>query len=77
MALIGKIREKSGLLVIVVGIALLAFILGDWQRITGVSEAQFGYGTVFGDIVDYTDYEEAVVKFRQQDQMQFSQQQKE
>jgi peptidyl-prolyl cis-trans isomerase D len=77
MALIGKIRERSGLLVALVGIALLAFILGDWQKITGGSEDQFGYGTVYGEIVDYGAYEESIVKFRQQDQMQFSQQQKE
>lgn len=32
MALIGKIREKSTLLVIIIGIALFAFIMGDWEK---------------------------------------------
>jgi hypothetical protein len=49
MALIGKIREKSTLLVIVIGIALLAFILGDWERITGGMEDLYGSGTVYGE----------------------------
>jgi hypothetical protein len=35
MALIGKIREKSALIVIFIGLALLAFILSDWQSMTG------------------------------------------
>ena len=48
MALIGKIREKSALLVILIGLALFAFILGDWQKMSGGSEDQFGYGTVYG-----------------------------
>ena len=29
MAVIGKIRQRSGLLVVVIGIALAAFILGE------------------------------------------------
>lgn len=32
MALIGKIRKRSGLLVVIIGIALAAFILGDFSR---------------------------------------------
>lgn len=77
MALIGKIREKSGLLVTLIGVALFAFIMGDWQRITGVSEDQYGYGTVYGEKIDYAKYEEASNKFQEQDQQQFAQQQRE
>ena len=77
MALIGKIREKSGLLVIIIGIALLAFILGDFQKITGGSGDTFGYGTAYGEIIDFKAYEEASRKFEEQDRMQFSQQQRE
>lgn len=77
MALIGKIREKSTLLVIVIGVALLAFILGDWEKITGGMQDSFGYGTVYGEIVDYKAYDEASRKFEEQDRMQFSQQQRE
>jgi peptidyl-prolyl cis-trans isomerase D len=77
MALIGKIREKSTLLVIVIGIALLAFILGDWERITGGMEDLYGYGTVYGEKIDYKAYEEASQKFEEQDRTQFGQQQRE
>ena len=35
MAVIGKIRKHSGLLVVVVGIALAAFVLGDFLRPSG------------------------------------------
>ena len=77
MALIGKIREKSTLLVIVIGIALLAFILGDWERITGVMEDLYGYGTVYVEKIDYKAYEEASQKFEEQDRTQFGKQQRE
>ncbi len=77
MALIGKIREKSGLLVVLIGIALFAFILGDWRKITQGSEDEFGYGTVYGDKVDYAKFEEANARFQEQDAMQAQQQQRE
>jgi peptidyl-prolyl cis-trans isomerase D len=77
MALIGKIREKSALLVILIGLALFAFIMGDWQKMSGGSEDQFGYGTVYGEKVDYAAFEESSTKFQDQDRTQFSQQQRE
>jgi peptidyl-prolyl cis-trans isomerase D len=77
MALIGKIREKSALLVILIGVALFAFIMGDWQKITQGSEEQLGYGTVYGEMVDFKKIEEASGKFQEQDRMQFAQQQRE
>lgn len=77
MALIGKIREKSGLLVILIGIALFAFILGDWRKMTQGSEDQYGYGTVYGEKVDYAKYEESTARFQEQDAMQAQQQQRE
>lgn len=77
MALIGKIRERSGLLVAIVGLALLAFILNDYDKIFGSWEDQFGYGTVYGEMVDAKAYEEASRKFEEQDRMQFMQQQRE
>ena len=50
MALIGKIREKSVLLVIIIGLALLAFIAGDFFSTRGGagSTGEFGVGHVFG-----------------------------
>ena len=53
MALIGKIREKSLLLVIIIGIALFAFIMTDWQKASGGQEDKYGYGTVYGEKVDF------------------------
>ena len=77
MALIGKIREKSVLLVVIIGLALVAFILGAYGKMGTGSNEQIGYGTVFGEMVDFKKYEEANNLFQQQDQMQFQQQQRE
>ena len=61
MALIGKIREKSWLLVAVVGIAMLAFILGDLDGVFGggAQEDEYGIGTVDGEKVDENRYQTA------------------
>ncbi len=77
MALIGKIREKSALLVIVIGLALLAFILSDYEKITGGSDSVYGYGTVYGEKVDFNQYEESRGKFEVQDKNQYAQQNRE
>ncbi|TXI82667.1 MAG: hypothetical protein E6Q38_04695 [Crocinitomicaceae bacterium] len=77
MALIGKIREKSVLLVVIIGLALVAFILGAYGKMGTGADEQIGYGTVFGEMVDFKKYEEANNLFQQQDQMQFQQQQRE
>ena len=42
MALIGKIREKSWLLILIIGLALLAFILSDYKSIMGGYSDQYG-----------------------------------
>ena len=60
MAIIGKIREKSWLILIIVGGALLAFILTDYQKITGNTEFKYGYGTVYGEKVDMDDFNKEV-----------------
>ncbi len=70
MALIGKIREKSALIVIIVGVALLAFILGDWKFISGASGPEYGIGTVDGEMIDVQTYNTAVQNFQQQDEGQ-------
>lgn len=68
MALIGKIREKSWLLVAVIGIAMLAFILGDLESVFGggATEDQYGIGTVEGEIIDEEKYENVVQNTRNQ-----------
>jgi peptidyl-prolyl cis-trans isomerase D len=58
MALIGKIREKSVLLVIIIGLALLAFIAGDYFSTRGGGvEGKYGVGHVNGEKVDINRYE--------------------
>ena len=57
MALIGKIREKSWLLIAVVGIAMLAFIIGDLGSMGGgPQEDVYGIGTVNGEKVNEDQY---------------------
>ena len=77
MALIGKIREKSWLLVMLVGLALLAFILSDYKSIMGGYSDEYGLGTVYGSKVDPQKYDQAVQRFEQQGRMQAQQQQRE
>ena len=52
MAIIGKIREKSILLVIIIGLALLAFILTDYKGMFDANEGEYGIGHVFGEKID-------------------------
>jgi len=77
MALIGKIRAKSGLLVAMIGIALLAFILNDYQSLFGIGEGEYGIGLVFGDKVDPASYSIASAKFQEQEHNQAAQNGKE
>lgn len=74
MALIGKIRERSGLLVIIIGLALIAFILPEFAKSSG---DPVGLGTVGGEKVDPAKYDNTVNAVVQQDQMQANQSQRE
>lgn len=56
MAIIGKIREKSWLILILIGGALLAFILTDYQKMGSGNDIEFGYGTVYGEMVNMDEY---------------------
>lgn len=68
MAVIGKIRKHYGLLVIVIGVALVAFILGDLGKSTG--QRTTNVGTVDGEQISYQDfntrYEQYVENTKQQ-----------
>ena len=77
MAIIGKIRSKSGLLVGIIGIALLSFILGDYQSFFGSSEGEYGIGTVYGEKIDANKYNETNGKVQDQDRGQAQKEQKE
>ena len=56
MAIIGKIREKSWLMLVLVGGALLAFILGDYYKGSNGNDLEFGYGTVYGEMVNIDEF---------------------
>ena len=77
MAIIGKIRSKSGLLVGIIGLALLSFILGDYQSFFGSSEGDYGIGTVYGEKIDPNKYNETNGKVQDQDRGQAQKEQKE
>jgi len=89
MALIGKIREKSTLLLLFVGGALLIFVvlgLGDpqsnpfvklFKSLTGQQVKEYGYGTVYNESVDPMKFNEASTRFQEQDATQAQQQQRE
>ncbi len=66
MAIIGKIREKSVLLVMVIGLALLAFILTDYKNMFGANEGEYGIGHVFGEKVDQLKYDDLYRKLNLQ-----------
>lgn len=67
MATLGKIRKQSVLLLIVIGVALLAFIIGDFFN---SSRAIFGPGsavaTVGSEKVDIQEFQRRVDQFNQQ-----------
>ena len=66
MAIIGKIREKSILLVMIIGLALLAFILSDYKNMFGVNEGEYGIGHVFGEKIDQTKFNYLKQKYGEQ-----------
>jgi hypothetical protein len=55
MAAIGKIRQHYGILVIIIGVALLAFVLGDLFKSTN-SRRQTDVAVVNGEKISYQDY---------------------
>ncbi len=54
MAVIGTIRKQSGLLIIIVGVALAAFVLGDFLSPRGASRQVFNIAEVLGEEINYT-----------------------
>ncbi len=76
MALIGKIRSKSGLLVGIIGLALLSFILSDYKNMLGFNEGEYGIGTVFGEKVDANKYDITSRRVQDQDRQQAEREQK-
>ena len=60
-----------------IGIALLAFILNDYQSLFGIGEGEYGIGLVFGEKVDPKTYSIASAKFQEQERNQAAQNGKE
>ena len=60
MAIIGKIRKHSGLVVIIVGVAIAAFVIGDFskKRVKGTNDI----GVVNGESIPYTEFNAKVEK---------------
>lgn len=69
MAVIGKIRKHSGLLIIVIGIALAAFILGDLSKASGGRTNTIG--EVNGEKISYKEFSSKVeqnIEYQKQQQ---------
>lgn len=65
MAAIGKIREQSTLLLIVIGGAMVAFVLGDLFSNRGGSPADQYVGEVYGQEINMLEYEQRVENEKQ------------
>jgi peptidyl-prolyl cis-trans isomerase D len=60
MAIIGKIRKHSGLVVVIVGVAIAAFVIGDFsKKSTGGTN---DIGTVNGESIPYSEFNTKVEK---------------
>ena len=55
MAVIGKIRKRSGLLVVVIGVALAAFVLGDFAT-GGGGRPEMNVGSIDGEDISIQDF---------------------
>ncbi len=65
MAAIGKIREQSTLLLIVIGGAMVAFVFLDFFTGSGFSQPERYVGEVFGEEINMIDYERKVEAYKQ------------
>lgn len=67
MATLQNIRKRGPLLAIVVGLALAAFILGDFfsSGTSGLSDDQYEVGVVNGKSIDYRDYRQRIENLKQ------------
>ena len=60
MAIIGKIRKHSGLVVVIVGVAIAAFVIGDFSK--KANKGTNDIGTVNGESIPYTEFNGKVEK---------------
>jgi peptidyl-prolyl cis-trans isomerase D len=63
MAVIGKIRKRGGLITIIIGLALAAFVLGDfWKKSGNRGSKNTNVGVIAGEKVTNTDFEAKVTE---------------
>ena len=60
MAIIGSIRKRSGLLVIIIGVALAAFVLGDFLKPGKRFKQTNNIGVVGGENIPYNEFVQKV-----------------
>jgi peptidyl-prolyl cis-trans isomerase D len=61
MAIIGKIRKRGGIIVVIIGIALAAFVLGDfWKKGNKGGSHKSNLGEICGEKITYLDFEKQV-----------------
>ena len=70
MAIITKIRDKSWLIVGFVGIAMVAFILGDYDKMFGSNTGDYGIGLVNGEKINIDVYNTLCERVQNQDKNQ-------
>ncbi|RLD61422.1 MAG: hypothetical protein DRJ05_02630, partial [Bacteroidetes bacterium] len=73
MALIGTIRKQSGLLVVIIGLALAAFVLGDFLKPSSTRSQQF-IAEIYGEDIPWSQFN---MKFDQNLEIQKRNQKKE
>lgn len=60
MAVIGKIRKQSGFLIIIIGVALAAFVLGDFAKGSRGGSREINVGVVDGEEITIMDFNKKV-----------------
>lgn len=77
MAVIGKIQKNSLLLLIVIGLAMLAFIFTDFIKNSNDEIEDLPMGTVYGEPIDVNEYNELSEVFENRERMNAQYQQRE
>lgn len=73
MATIGRIRKHSGLLIGIIGVALVLFVLSDFMTSSGGRKSVEPLAVVFGEKVNYQDFSAKVEERKAQYMMQYGQ----
>lgn len=71
MAIIGKIQRNSILLLVVIGLAMFAFIYTEYQSGAGNDQEVLPLGTVYGDPIDEKEYNYIVESYMTRDRQEY------